>query len=246
MEDILSPKKKIFLQLIGTDKTSLSDNEMVVGDGVYNWLNSHYYNESYNFISALNGDSVNLNIVKVLNSGFNSADIIIVNRKIAKKILGNTTLKKVQYLDSTILNYRSGFYKVLYITVGIGFIILFYLRYSQLITSELMEKEILKSVGWSENLFLKFKMVESIIISFGTVTISTVLSYVYLFIFNAPLLNSIFFGVTNINSDIKITPFINFWLFFGIVIIYFIGVLTIIILTLKKTFNNSVTSQSTS
>ncbi len=226
-----TPKREFFL-IVGSDEVGVSRGEMAVGDGVNRWLKSHYYDREFNFISSIDGEPITLKVVKILPKNFNANDTIIMTQADAKRILGDIEPERLSYKNFEIINFAGGFFKALYSVIFVGFVMLFYLRYSQLKGSENREKEILQSLGWSSGFFLCFKLLEAGVVIFGVVSLAFILSYIYTFYLNAPVLDGLFFGVSNLKSEIELIPFIDFWLICKIVFLYttlFLGLVALAI-----------------
>lgn len=70
-------------------KSFLSKENMLVGQGVYNYLKSHYYPKEYNFFTP-SGALKRVNIFTTLSpkSSIASNDLIIMPQRLAKEILG--------------------------------------------------------------------------------------------------------------------------------------------------------------
>lgn len=70
-------------------KSFLAKDNMLVGQGVYNYLKSHYYPKEYNFFTP-SGALKRVNIFDVLppKSSIASSDLIIMPQPLAKEILG--------------------------------------------------------------------------------------------------------------------------------------------------------------
>jgi len=70
-------------------KPFLSKDNMLVGQGVLNYLKSHYYTSNYNFLTP-SGQMQKVNIFKALNvkSSLLSNDIIVMPLELAQKVLG--------------------------------------------------------------------------------------------------------------------------------------------------------------
>ncbi len=78
-------------------KSFLSKNQMIIGQGVKNYLNSHYYNTAYNFLTP-QGTMQKVEIFKTLSkeSALISNDEIIMPMELAQKVLG---LKESEVTD---------------------------------------------------------------------------------------------------------------------------------------------------
>ncbi len=70
-------------------KKFLNTDNMLIGEGVWNYLKDHYYPDSYNFLTP-SGEFKKVNIFKVFpkKSNLLTNDIIVVPQELAKEILG--------------------------------------------------------------------------------------------------------------------------------------------------------------
>jgi hypothetical protein len=213
----ITPRGDSFLLTTNKD---LNNKEMIIGDGVAKWLKNHYYDKSYNFISQTNGDLIKLNAKKILDSSFSFSDVVIISPYSFERIFGNLKPKIVQE-KSLLFNYKAGLFKVLFLVFFIAFLMIFYLRF---ILSKSISKEnkILLALGWDRKFLIFFRSLESLIISFLSSSFAFVFAYLFVFKFNAPLLRSIFFGVSNISNSFLFIPTFNFLIIFFIFIFYLI------------------------
>ena len=133
------------------------------------------------------------------------------------RILQKESLKK-EY--ENMFNYKGGVFLILFIVVILTFTLILYQRYSMISLGDKKEIGILKAVGWSIKDIIKLKIMENFIIAFMAFIIGCILSYIFVFIFNAPILRNIFIGSSNMqndfifNANIDISTLITLLLFF--------------------------------
>ena len=133
------------------------------------------------------------------------------------RILEKENLKK-EY--ETMFNYKGGIFLILFIIVLFTFILILYQRYSMISSSEKKEIGILKAVGWSIKDIIKLKIMENFLVAFMAFLVGIIISYIFVFILNAPLLRNIFIGFSNIqndfvlNTNVEITTIATLFLFF--------------------------------
>ena len=133
------------------------------------------------------------------------------------RILQKETLKK-EY--ENMFNYKGGVFLILFIIVILTFTLILYQRYSMISLGDKKEIGILKAVGWSIKDIIKLKIMENFIIAFMAFIIGCILSYIFVFVFNAPILKNIFIGSSNMqndfifNANIEISTLITLFLFF--------------------------------
>ncbi len=135
------------------------------------------------------------------------------------RILQKENLKK-EY--ENMFNYKGGIFLILFIIVILTFTLILYQRYSMISLGDKKEIGILKAVGWSIKDILKLKIMENFIVAFMAFIIGIILSYIFVFILNAPILKNVFIGSQNLqndfifNTNIQIDSLITLFLFFMI------------------------------
>ncbi|MCD4667551.1 MAG: FtsX-like permease family protein [Sulfurimonas sp.] len=112
---------------------------------------------------------------------------------------------KVSYQN--IFDYKSGIFLALFIISLFTFFIIIYDKSSGLSSEEKREIGILKAIGWRVDDVLKEKFYESFIISFFAYTLGVGLSFAYVYIFQAPILQNIFVGYSQLKTSFEL-PFI--------------------------------------
>jgi len=135
------------------------------------------------------------------------------------RILQKDNLKK-EY--ENMFNYKGGIFLIFFIIVIVTFTLILYQRYSMISLGDKKEIGILKAVGWSIKDIIKLKIMENFIVAFMAFIIGVILSYIFVFILNAPILKNIFIGSSNMQNDfifnayIQIDTLITLFLFFMI------------------------------
>ncbi len=250
-------------------KKFLSKNNMIIGNGVKEFLEKSFYDKSYTFLTP-KGKFIKFNIYKVLpkSSNFVSNNLIIMPIDKAKEILGlkkdevsdfalnipnnkewNNIYDKISSLYFNILvisknevkkayenlyNYKGGFFLSIFILTLITFTLILYYRYTIIYFSEKKDIGLLRAIGWSINSIIKFKLIESLITALIAYILGVTLSYIYVFIYNAPLLKDIFLGNANLNFFIKFNPILDFRVLASIFIIFVIPYIASVIIPVWK------------
>ena len=109
---------------------------------------------------------------------------------------------KVSYQN--IFDYKSGVFLALFIVALFTFFIIIYDKASGLSSEEKREIGILKAIGWKVDDVLKEKFYESFIISFLSYTIGVGFSFAFVYIFQAPILQNIFTGYSQLKPDFEL------------------------------------------
>jgi ABC-type lipoprotein release transport system permease subunit len=117
-----------------------------------------------------------------------------------------TTREDLKRSYEEMFNYKGGLFLALFIVCLFSFFMIIYDRSSGLNNEEKREIGILKAVGWSTNNILKWKFYESTIISITAFLFGFILSFLYVYILEAPLLKNLFLGFNTMKPDFSI-PF---------------------------------------
>ena len=112
---------------------------------------------------------------------------------------------KISYQN--IFDYKSGIFLALFIISLFTFFIIIYDKASGLSSEEKREIGILKAIGWRVDDVLKEKFYESFIISFFAYLLGLFLSFAFVYIFKAPLLQNIFTGYSQLKTSFEL-PFV--------------------------------------
>ncbi|WP_373036759.1 ABC transporter permease [Sulfurimonas sp.] len=144
-------------------------------------------------------------VVKVLNPD----EVATVAAKIKlifpdSRIITKNDLK-ISYQN--IFDYKSGIFLALFIISLFTFFIIIYDKASGLSSEEKREIGILKAIGWKIDDVLKEKFYEGFIISFVAYMAGVILAFAFVYIFQAPLLQNIFTGYSQLKTSFEL-PFI--------------------------------------
>ena len=92
------------------------------------------------------------------------------------------------------------------------------------------EVAILRSIGWKIDAVIYLKLFENAIIAIFAYMLGVIFAYIYVYLFNAPILQAIFLGDANLRTDVHFTPSINIsdlFLLFALFVIPFLLSITI-------------------
>lgn len=112
---------------------------------------------------------------------------------------------KISYQN--IFDYKSGIFLALFVVSLFTFFIIIYDKASGLSSEEKKEIGILKAIGWRVDDVLKEKFYEGFIISFFSYMLGIVAALAFVYIFNAPLLQNIFTGYSQLKTSFEL-PFV--------------------------------------
>ena len=236
-------------------KDFFKDDNMLVGDGVKNFMSSHFYKDSFSFKTP-NGKFKNIKIYNNISSDTNliSNDMVIMPIELAQEIFGmgedrvsdisfnvvnnsewDTILTKLHLMFydirvmskddiskaySSLYNYKGGLFLVLYLITIVTFMLILYQRYSMVFSLEKRDIGVLRAIGWSIKDVLRVKFYETLIVVLISYILGIVLSYIYVFILNAPILSQIFLGGGNLENIVNFSPILEFGTLSSIFILY--------------------------
>ena len=135
---------------------------------------------------------------------------------------------------SKFFSYKSSLFLLLYLLLFLTFILIIYQRYSLVHTTEKKEIAILRIIGWSIVDILKLKVLENSVIFISAFLLAINLAYLYVFVFNAPLLQNIFLGYLNLSTNVSFTPVINFSTVYTIFLFFIIPLISIVLYPIWK------------
>ncbi len=134
------------------------------------------------------------------------------------RIIEKTDMKKYY---QNLFNYKGGLFLILYTIVLVTFLLILYQRYSMIKHSDAKEIAILRLVGWKINEVIWLKIIENFIIAVTAFMLGVILAYIYVYIFNAPLLKEIFLGFNNLGNSVSFTPDVDIKIL-GFLFLFFI------------------------
>jgi ABC-type lipoprotein release transport system permease subunit len=141
-----------------------------------------------------------------------------------------TTRDEISKGYSSLYNYKGGLFLILYIITIITFMLILYQRYSMVLSSERRDIGVLRAIGWSIKDVLRLKFYETLIIIFISFILGVVISYIYVFIFDAPILSQIFLGDENIKNMVSFRPVVEFGTLSSIFLLYTIPLLASVLI----------------
>ena len=180
-------------------------------------------------INEENSTDIVLNVPNNLERQNIKEQLILKHSNI--RILQKESLKK-EY--ENMFNYKGGIFLVLFIVVIFTFILILYQRYSMISSNDKKEIGILKAVGWSIKDIIKLKIIENFIVGFMAFIIGIIISYIFVFILNAPILKNIFIGFSNIQNDFILNPNIDFTIIVTLFLFFIIPFLSAILIPVWK------------
>ncbi len=142
--------------------------------------------------------------------------------------------REIKKAYENLYNYKGGLFLILYLVTMVTFMLILYQRYSMVYSMERKEIGILRAVGWSIKDILKLKFYENLVIVVVSFILGIVLAYLYVFIFDAPLLSQIFLGSENLDNSVKFIPVLEFGILGSIFLFYAIPFLAAVLIPAWK------------
>lgn len=131
-------------------------------------------------------------------------------------------------------NFRNGIFITLFLILLATFSLILYQRYNQAYSSQKRQIGIYRALGWSIKDILTLKAFESVIIILGSYILGVSLAYIFVYIFNAPILKEIFLGGSNLSNDAILIPIIDFSALSSIFLLYAIPFMASILIPVWK------------
>ncbi len=109
---------------------------------------------------------------------------------------------KVGY--ENIFDYKSGLFLGLFIVAFVSFFIIIYDRLTGMNSLQKKEIGILKAIGWRVEDILTAKLYESLLLSLFAYLVGVFVAFVFVYLFNAPLLSNLFLGHQGIKPPLEL------------------------------------------
>ena len=212
-------KVKIFKTL--PSQTNLIANDMIV---IPIDLARKILGYSQEEVSDITFDVPNPDEWRLMNDKLSSLhyDIQVVNKDEVKKSYEN------------LYNYKGGFFLILFLIVLTTFTLILYQRYSMVNSLEKRQIGVLRALGWSINDVLKLKFTETLILIFFSYIVAVFLAYIFVFIFQAPLLQEVFLGGQNLQNSIRFIPVVDFSVLSSIFLLYALPFISAVLIPVWK------------
>jgi len=129
--------------------------------------------------------------------------------------------------------YKGGIFMILYVVALVSFFILLKNQIGLVYGEKKKEIAILRSLGFCIKDIIALKFIQNTVVSVSAYLLGVALSYIYVFMFNAPFLRTIFLG-SELENSISLTPVVDFNLLFLIFLFGVIPFLAFVILPAWK------------
>lgn len=153
----------------------------------------------------------------------NPREIATVVEKITERYPDMRALTKddIRVSYQNIFDYKSGFFLALFVISAFTFFIIIFDKVSGLSSEEKREIGILKALGWSSSLILKERFYEAFILSALSFILGIIISMVYVFFLDAPVLKDIFTGYSQLKPAFSLPFYANSAMF---ILLFFLSV----------------------
>lgn len=164
------------------------------GDGLYDFILVE--RDLASEILGLDGDLVSDIIIKVANP----KEVATVAKKLSERYPDSKILTKEQILlaYSSLLDYKSGLFLALFITVLLSVWILIYEKASGLSAGERMEISLKRALGWSVGEVMALKFFEHSWLVLISMSFALCTAYIFVYLFDAPFLSAIFISSSDL------------------------------------------------
>lgn len=117
-----------------------------------------------------------------------------------------------------IFDYKSGLFLSIATLSLFAFLILLFQRVSSLNLSQRREIGILRAIGWGISDILKWKVLESSLLSLVAFLFGVLVAYIFVYILDAPILKYIFFGSSNLPVKFELIPIFDLTMLFNLLL----------------------------
>lgn len=125
-----------------------------------------------------------------------------------KLIISHFNVRIIQKSDieryyRNLFNYKGGVFLALFLITLLTFLIVLYQRYSTIWHVDSKEIALLRMLGWRIKNIIWLKISENFIVAFSAYILGVIFAYIFVFIFDAPLLKNIFLGYKNLSNEVS-------------------------------------------
>jgi ABC-type lipoprotein release transport system permease subunit len=141
----------------------------------------------------------------------NPAELATIATKIAERFPDARPILRSEILRTyeSLFDWRGGIMTVILFSAILSFVIFAWDKASGLSAEERREIGILKSIGWETSDVLLLKLWEGIVVSLSAFMLGTILAYLHVFIFSAPLFASTLKGWSVLYPEFRLVPAID-------------------------------------
>lgn len=134
----------------------------------------------------------------------------------------------------SLYNYKSGLFLILFLIVLSTFVLILYQKYSVASSTKRREIGLFRAMGWSMSDVLWFKFYEALFVIIISFVLGVGLGYLYVFVFDAPLLREIFLGGANLSHSVSFVPVLDIGVLSSIFLIYAVSFAAAVLIPVWK------------
>jgi len=184
-------KKRVYIYGSLPQESALMSNDMIL-------MESSLAREILNIDKAYVSDI----IIEVKNK----QEMQKVEEKLILSHFNTRIIKKsdIAHFYKNLFNYKGGVFLTFFFITLLAFLIILYQRYSTITKIESQEIALLRMLGWKIKNIIYLKVIENFFLASISYLIGIILSYIFVYFLDAPLLKNIFLGFQNLkNSNIS-------------------------------------------
>ena len=148
----------------------------------------------------------------------NADEVDTIKDKISQMYPDSRVITKEDLISAynALFDFKSGLFLALFLSSSFALFLLIFEKSSGLGAAEKQEIGILRAIGWKISDVISVKFAEHAVLVLMAFAFSTIISYIYLFIFNAPILRELFYSKNELTPPFHIVPHVSIALVFGI------------------------------
>lgn len=214
-------KKKVYFYDEFPKESQMITNDMIIMDiylarEILGLKKAYYTDIALNISSQSVKEDVKIQLI------LSHFDMRIIEKEEIKKHYEN------------IFNYKGGVFLALYSISLFTFLLILYQRYSSIAYADAKEIALLRMFGWKISDIIFLKLSENFIVVFLAYILGVIMAYIYVFIFDAPLIKAIFLGFNNLENSVAFSPFVEFSSLFLSFLIFVIPFMLVILVPVYK------------
>ncbi len=151
-----------------------------------------------------------------------------------------STKKEIKRAYQKFYDFKSSIFLILFLLSTLAFVLILYQRYDSTLSKGSSEVAVYRMVGWSIRDIIKLKLYESLFLAFIIFMLSFIASYIYLFVFDAPLLSDIFLGEKNYYFKPHFKPFVDMQTIITVFVIFIIPYIASIIIPIWRVASRDI------
>jgi ABC-type lipoprotein release transport system permease subunit len=166
----------------------------------------------------------------------NQEEMQKVEEKLIRSHFNIRIIKKSEIAKfyTNLFNYKGGVFLSLFLISLSTFLIILYQRYSVVTKMESKEIALLRMLGWRIKSIIYLKVGENFILATLAYIVGVIAAYIYVFVFDAPLLRDIFLGYSNLESHVSFSFYPDTELLGLLYILFIVPFILTVIIPLYK------------